>query len=323
MMCSLFALSCASARIENPLPPEALQGISRICIERTESRDFAGVERIPYLQVPREIMNQLGIEVVSCDDSDYRIKVFTTSRPIGATYSSMDGSGSFYKYTGAETSGRLRVDLAGQPAMILRFQHLREPSRIAFRDDGVLGGYEEKDAPFASTFSPTGAYYDAWISLLWNRVPEESFVSLVQVQDRYWQAAILRFIDKKDIRSSAPYLLRQLETPLPSSDQARLLLRWNDERVLQPLHKLMPRINMIQDYKMVFVAMKAFKHFKKVESVPHILRFMERMDQRYPKKTYDGRVEAIEALKAISGKDLGSDLNLWQKWAAENNLWSP
>tara|TARA_Y100001937_G_scaffold12497_3_gene16148 strand:- start:107402 stop:107554 length:153 start_codon:yes stop_codon:yes gene_type:complete len=50
---------------------------------------------------------------------------------------------------------------------------------------------------------------------------------------------------------------------------------------------------------------------------------MERMDKRYPRKTYDGRAEAVEALKAISGKGLGTDLSAWKKWAASNNIQIP
>ncbi|MBU45311.1 MAG: hypothetical protein CMN76_19020 [Spirochaetaceae bacterium] len=84
MVGALFS-SCVSARIENPLPPEALEGVSQVCLERVESEDFAGVQRVPYLDVPQKIMDLLGIEVAGCENSQARIQVFTRSRPLGAS----------------------------------------------------------------------------------------------------------------------------------------------------------------------------------------------------------------------------------------------
>lgn len=316
----LFLLSCVAPRIEEPLPSAALQNIRSLCLERMEQARFQGAQDLPYLKVPRKILQQLEIREENCNASEARIMIYSESTALGTTYTSFEGGDRFFKYTGAHTRGNLLIDVDGRPTMKIRFEHRSEPTSIAFKADGLLGGYKKKGAPFEDTFSPPGAYYDAWISLLWNRVPEQKFYSLALIEDSGWQRALLRFLDKYDLKGSAPYLLRRLDKPEPSSDLVRLLLRWNDQRVVEPLNRLMPRVELLSDYEMIFVAMEAYKRFKPKESVPLILSFIERQDRRYPKKTYDGRVEAIEVLKVISGVDLGADLAAWKQWARDNNL---
>ncbi|MCR9145482.1 MAG: HEAT repeat domain-containing protein [bacterium] len=285
---------------------------------------------------------------VTLDDSMQTlpaVQLVLTADPIAQTYTGSTNRGSTTLYTSARISGTLVIKRETNSFVKMHFDATVPGAYVAW---GYAQSSPER-APFAKALALHGGLLRTIMPQLYLWYGESfllgamsdpiaevrmiaaelassakepktiaALTTLVTGADTDVSRTAINSIGALGAREASPALLKAVRANSKSSLAAAILLEYWESPGLPAALGAAVSSGGVIDSDLGLAAMRVFTQRKEKAAIPHILRYLRTMDRRYPKRTYNGRSQAILALEAITGEKLGSDLSVWEAWYKAN-----